>query len=54
MIGVKPGHYLTNFADQLAPSGGGYQYRITIYEGTWGQGHKMIASGLSGTFTFGQ
>lgn len=52
MVGVKAGHYLANYADQLAAPGAGYQYRITVYEGTWGKGHKVAASGLSGAFSF--
>jgi hypothetical protein len=52
VVGVKAGHYLANFADQLAAPGTGYQYRITVYEGTWGKGHKVAATGLSGTFSF--
>lgn len=52
VVGVKAGHYLANYADQLAAPGAGYQYRITVYEGTWGKGHKVAASGLSGAFSF--
>jgi ammonia channel protein AmtB len=52
-VGVTPGHYISGYAGQVAPSGGGYQYRILVHEGTYGQGHKEIASGLSGVFSLG-
>ena len=54
MVGVKPGHYISGFTGQVAPPGGGYQYRITVYEGVWGKGHNVIASGQSGIFSLGQ
>jgi hypothetical protein len=53
VVGVQRGHYIAGTSGALAASGGGYQYRIVVYEGTWGQGHKVVASGLSPTFAFG-
>ena len=53
-VGVTPGHYISGYAGQVAPPGGGYQYRITVFEGSWGQGHKVVASGQSGIFSLGQ
>lgn len=53
VVGAKAGYYLANYADHLADPGGGYQYRITVYEGAWGKRHKVVAMGQSGVFTFG-
>lgn len=53
VVGAKNGHYLANYADQLAAPGPGYQYRITVYEGTWGKGHQVAATGLNGPFSLG-
>ncbi len=51
-VGVTAGHYYAGSADTVAPAGAGYTYRVTVYEGVWGQGQKVIAAGSSGAFTF--
>jgi hypothetical protein len=52
VVGVTRGHYFVGYNAALATPGGGYQYRIVVYEGTWGQGHKVVTSGASPTFSF--
>jgi hypothetical protein len=52
VVGVGRGRYLAGGAEHTAPAGGGYQYRIVVYQGVWGQGHTVITSGASGTFAF--
>jgi len=49
-VGVTAGRYVSGFSVQDAPAGSGYAYRITIYQGTWGQ-HTVVASGTSPSFT---
>jgi hypothetical protein len=55
-VGVTAGKYLVNTSttigqEKTAAAGTGYSYRITVYQGTWGQ-HTVIAAGTSPTFSF--
>lgn len=55
-VGVTAGQYTVTAPPWqfiIAPPGDGYQYRVSAYTGDWLKAPVILASGLSGTFSFG-